>query len=171
MAPALDDDVAQVDNLGGGVAEAVDAEQGAVIGADDQLEQTSVAGDRPTCGESKVAAADRVGDVGCAHLLFGRSCAGDLRESVDGNAGGPIDHHAKHQPAGVGRRSTPLLHRVGGKTRVHHVPRRVNPGSGRPVEAVDGDPSAVIEPDAGLLEPEAFGVGCAAGSEQNGVRR
>ena len=34
-APALDDDVAQVDNLRGGVAEAVDAEQGAVIGADD----------------------------------------------------------------------------------------------------------------------------------------
>jgi hypothetical protein len=31
----LNDDVAQVDNLRGGVAEAVDAEQGAVIGADD----------------------------------------------------------------------------------------------------------------------------------------
>ena len=37
-APPLDDDVAQVDDLGGGVAEAVDAEQGAVIGSDDQLE-------------------------------------------------------------------------------------------------------------------------------------
>ena len=51
--------MAQVDHLGGDVAEAVDAEQGAVIGADDQLEQTSVPGDRPTCGEGQVAAADR----------------------------------------------------------------------------------------------------------------
>ena len=39
--------MAEVDHFGGDVAEAVDAEQFAVVGAEDQLQQSSVSGDRP----------------------------------------------------------------------------------------------------------------------------
>ena len=39
----VEDDVAQADHFGGDVAEAVDAEQLAVVGAEDQLQQPTVA--------------------------------------------------------------------------------------------------------------------------------
>ena len=46
-AAKLEDHVAEADHLGGDVAEAVDAEQLAVIGAEDELQQSTVSGDRP----------------------------------------------------------------------------------------------------------------------------
>src|SRR5215217_7765654 len=67
----VEDDVAQAHHFGGYVAEAVDAEQLAVVGAEDQLEQSAVAGDDPAWGDGQVAAADRVGDAGTLDLLFG----------------------------------------------------------------------------------------------------
>ena len=83
---------------------------------------------------------------------------------------GPVDHHAEHQPAGVGRRRPSLLHRVRGEPGVDHVTRRVDPLRGRPVEAVDDDPPAGVEPHTRLLEAEPFGVGRTAGGDEHGVR-
>ena len=70
--------MAQANHFGGYVAEAVDAEQLAVVGAEDQLQQPAVASDDPACGGGQVAAADRVGDAGGLDLLFGRPDAGYL---------------------------------------------------------------------------------------------
>ena len=74
----VEDDVAQAHHFGGQVAEAVDAEQLAVIGAEDQLQQPTVAGDDPAWGGGQVAAADHVEDAGGLDLLLGRPDAGDL---------------------------------------------------------------------------------------------
>jgi hypothetical protein len=127
-------------HFGGDVAEAVDAKQLAVVGAEDQLQQPTVTGDCPACGGGQVAAADYVGDAGGVNLLFGRPDAGDLGQAVDGAARGLIDRHAEHQSAGVSRCRTPLLHRDRGERRLEHITSRVNPSSGRPVVAVDDDP-------------------------------
>ena len=74
------------------------------------------------------------------------------------------------QPAGVGRRRPSLLHRVRGEPGVDHVTGRVDPLRGRPVVAVDDDPPAGVEPHAGLLEAEPFGVGRTAGGDEHGAR-
>jgi hypothetical protein len=74
----VEDDVAQAHHFGGYVAEAVHAEQLAVVRAEDQLQQPTVAGDDPSWGGGQVAAADRVGDAGLLDLLFGRPDAGVL---------------------------------------------------------------------------------------------
>ena len=70
----------------------------------------------------------------------------------------------------MGRRCPPLLHRVRGESGVNHVTRRVYPLRGRPLEAVDDDPPAGVEPHTGLLEAEPFGVGRTAGGDEHGVR-
>jgi hypothetical protein len=129
-----------------------------------------VAGDDPAWGGGQVAAADHVGDAGTLDLLFGRPDACDLGQSVDGGARALIDRHAEHQSAGVRRRRTPVLHRGRGERRIDGVARGVDPRGGRSMITVDDDPPAGIELHACLLEPEALGIGRAAGGEQHGVR-
>jgi hypothetical protein len=70
--------VAQADHFGGDVAEAVNTEQLAGIGAEDQLQQSTMSGDRPARGSGQVAAAHGVGDTGGPDLFFGRPDAGDF---------------------------------------------------------------------------------------------
>jgi hypothetical protein len=62
-----------------------------------------------------------------------------------------------------------LLHGVGGEAWFDHVAGGVDPWCGGPVVAVDDDPAARVQANAGLFEAEAFGVGRTPSGEQNGV--
>jgi hypothetical protein len=77
----------------------------------------TITGDGPARSGGQVAPADDVWDAGGAHLLLRGAHASDLRYAVDRAARGLVGDQAKHQPARVGRRDTPLLHSSRGERR------------------------------------------------------
>ena len=74
-AAKLEDHAAQADHFGGDVAEAVHAEQLVVVGAEHELQQSALSGDRPACGGGKVGAAQRLRDADDLDVFLGRTDA------------------------------------------------------------------------------------------------
>ena len=129
-AAGVQDHVSQRDHFRGDIADAVDAQQLAVVGPEDQLQPPAMPGDRAARRGRQVAATDDIGDAGGARLFLGRSDAGHFGQAVDCRTLGLIHLDAKDQATGVARRRTPLLHRRRGQRGAGHIARGIDPCRG-----------------------------------------
>ena len=162
--------LADVDQLGRLRAHAVDAEQRARLAVEDHLEEAAVVAEDLPAGDLRVARdADFVGDLLLGELLLGRADHRDLGDRVDavGEARGRrLRLEAEHR---ADREAALLRARRRKRRETDHIARRRDVRHDGLVVRVDGEPSAVVGLEAGLLELEPVGRADAADGEEHRV--
>ncbi len=160
-----------MDQLGGPVADDVDAQDRAGLAVEEQLEPPDgVADDPPSRDLAIVGDAHLVGHLGGGELLLGPAHERHLGDRVDA-VREERRHRRARQAEGARGGHPPLLHGHRGEVReAHHVARRVDVRHRGAEAAIDRQPAARVGPQPGRLQVEALGVALASGCAEQGLR-
>src|SRR5579883_2995087 len=159
--------LANVDYLGGAVADDVHPEQFERVGIEDQLQQSLLIAQHLPLGELGVARhADLIRLLLFCQLLLGAPYHRDFRNGVDpvrNQIGRHFAGFAEHMTAG----QSPLLHRCAGQRRkANDVAGRVDVGYLGLEVLADRDLAALVGAQAGGIDVEQIAVGLASDGVQ-----